>query len=131
MWVTPEQARLRDNAQMTRWRLAYPEAWKALGKRWRDGVRYRCLAAYSNGLPSCACCEEETFEFLTLDHIDGGGNEARRREGHRGGTAQYSRLSRQGFPPGYQVLCWNCNAAKGLYGECPHVTAEAFQENVR
>jgi hypothetical protein len=22
--------------------------------------------------------------------------------------------------PGYRVLCQNCNAARGLYGYCPH-----------
>ena len=24
------------------------------------------------------------------------------------------------FPKGFQILCHNCNVAKGLYGECPH-----------
>ena len=24
------------------------------------------------------------------------------------------------YPPGYQVLCHNCNLAKGFYGSCPH-----------
>ncbi len=24
------------------------------------------------------------------------------------------------FPKGFQILCWNCNYAKGVFGECPH-----------
>jgi hypothetical protein len=32
----------------------------------------------------------------------------------------YRSLRNQGYPPGYQVLCHNCNWAKYAYGECPH-----------
>ncbi len=24
------------------------------------------------------------------------------------------------FPKGFQILCWNCNKAKGVLGKCPH-----------
>jgi len=24
------------------------------------------------------------------------------------------------FPKGFQILCWNCNFAKGMLGKCPH-----------
>ena len=34
----------------------------------------------------------------------------------------YRYLKIRGFPPGYQVLCHNCNQAKGFYGKCPHQT---------
>ena len=63
----------------------------------------------------CACCEESIFEFLTMDHITG------RKKGDRiRGEALYRKLLRLNYPEGYQVLCWNCNAAKGLFGKCPH-----------
>ena len=26
------------------------------------------------------------------------------------------------YPDGFQVLCHNCNMAKGIYGKCPHKT---------
>jgi len=76
----------------------------------------------------CACCGEDTREFLTVDHIDGGGLRHRRelartrdgREGQIAGTSFYLWLKRNNFPPGYQVLCWNCNFAKGAFGICPH-----------
>jgi hypothetical protein len=24
------------------------------------------------------------------------------------------------YPPDFQILCYNCNCAKGVYGYCPH-----------
>jgi len=69
---------------------------------------------------ACACCGETEIVFLTIDHPDGDGSARRREEGHRGGTAQYRKIRRDGFPPGFRVLCWNCNTAEYLLGQCPH-----------
>jgi hypothetical protein len=44
--------------------------------------------------------------------------------GLRGGVRFYSWLRRNNYPEGYQVLCFNCNIAKGLYGVCPHQAAK-------
>lgn len=64
----------------------------------------------------CACCGEREYAFLCIDHINGGGNQ------HRASIQGdlYSWLCTNGFPPGFQTLCHNCNMAKGLYGACPH-----------
>lgn len=32
----------------------------------------------------------------------------------------YKRVIEEGFPDTYRLLCWNCNCAIGIYGECPH-----------
>lgn len=70
---------------------------------------------YSNGVPRCACCNESDDRFLTVDHINNDGAE------HRKSVSNiYSWLVRNGFPDGFQILCYNCNCAKGIYGECPH-----------
>ena len=29
-------------------------------------------------------------------------------------------LEKNNFPSGFQILCWNCNFAKGSLGKCPH-----------
>lgn len=64
----------------------------------------------------CACCKNDHLPHLTIDHIEGGGSEHRRRENQR---SFYRRLRREGFPPGYRVLCFNCNFAAHLNGgEC-------------
>lgn len=73
---------------------------------------------YGGNPPKCACCGETTLEFLTIDHVNGGGNKHRKEIG--GGGNFYRWLVKNDFPEGFQVLCMNCNWAKGKYGECPH-----------
>jgi len=59
--------------------------------------------------------------FLSLDHVNGHGDEPRNKYGHHlGGMQLYVKLRRMKYPEGYQVLCFNCNCAKGFYGVCPH-----------
>jgi len=75
---------------------------------------------YSNGTMACVCCGEKQLEFLTLDHINRNGSEERRRVKKQGNVfLEY--LSKQGFPEGYQVLCYNCNCGRERNdGLCPH-----------
>lgn len=82
----------------------------------RREYRREALAAYGG---KCACCSEEHFEFLVIDHPNGGGRKERA-ENSVWGTSFARWLARQGFPPGYRVLCHNCNSAIGYYGACPH-----------
>ena len=73
--------------------------------------RLDALTAYSEGVPHCLHCGETQIEFLTLDHISG-----RASMGHAKpirGHVLYSRLRRDGYPPGMQILCWNWNEIKG------------------
>lgn len=67
----------------------------------------------------CTCCGETLFELLTLDHIDKSGAKFRKEFGS-GSLAP--KLKRMGWPNNIRVLCWNCNAAIGMYGKCPHGT---------
>jgi hypothetical protein len=67
----------------------------------------------------CACCGETEYKFLAMDHINGNGNKHRKEIGS-GGKTLYRWLVKNNFPEGFQVLCHNCNVAKGLYGICPH-----------
>ena len=78
-------------------------------------LRAEVLAHY--GGSKCVCCGETIQEFLAIDHINGGGNAHRKQIG-RGNT--YKWLKNNNFPPGFQVMCHNCNMAKAFYGECPH-----------
>ncbi len=84
---------------------------------------------YGGVIPKCACCWEDTYEFLCLDHINGGGHKQRQEIG--AGYKFYLWLKRNNYPEGIQVLCHNCNMAKSAFGECPHkqkFTAEEFFE---
>lgn len=61
----------------------------------------------------CAECGISDPDVLTLDHIDPG--TVVRRNGRReGGNDLYIRLRMDGYPKGYQVLCYNCNIKKHL-----------------
>lgn len=79
-------------------------------------LRMEVLLAYGDRC-NCLGCDEWRYEFLTIDHIDGGGY-AHRKE--LKGSNIYRWLKRSGYPQGYQILCINCNWAKGMYGYCPH-----------
>ncbi len=69
----------------------------------------------------CACCGETHLEFLSIDHVANDGAAHRRSMGWTIGAGNiYSLLKARNFPPGFQVLCMNCNFAKGHFGGCPH-----------
>ena len=68
---------------------------------------------------ACACCGETTLDFLSIDHVNGGGRK------HRQTIKSnfYEWLNRNKYPSGYQVLCLHCNYAKYLHGACPYHVA--------
>lgn len=79
----------------------------------------------------CACCGEDEINFLTLDHKNNDGAAHRQSMASTdkqkaskgrgmGGSKVYSWAKKNGFPEMFQVLCMNCNWAKGIHGICPH-----------
>lgn len=126
-----------------RWRAANPEKWRAIQRRgnkryaekkratdpewaarrsaqnreWRVRLRQEAMAVYGE---SCQCCGEGRYEFLTIDHIYNDGAEHRRTTGCGGGAQLCAWLKRNGWPPGFRTLCFNCNSARQFSGECPH-----------
>lgn len=95
------------------------DAARAAGKVGYKRLRELVFNAY--GGFKCACCGEDEPEFLQMDHIDGGGTKHRNSLSSSSGF--YRWLKKNGFPPGFQVLCANCNHAKGRLGICPHQRA--------
>jgi len=67
----------------------------------------------------CECCKESRYEFLALDHRNGGGNKERKAGKHT--YSIYRDASKRKFPSDYRILCHNCNNALGFYGYCPHI----------
>lgn len=87
-------------------------------------ARNDCLKAYGN---KCSCCGENKKEFLALDHINGGGNEHRRKIGT---NRIYFVVRNEGYPKDkYRILCHNCNLSLGFYGYCPHKLSINVNEN--
>lgn len=56
---------------------------------------------------------------MTIDHMNGGGNR-HRREINISGMSFYRWLKQNNYPAEFQVMCFNCNFAKHVLGECPH-----------
>jgi predicted restriction endonuclease len=79
-------------------------------------IRLEVLDHYDN---KCACCGETIAQFLTVDHINNDGN-IHRKNMSGSGSKIYFWLKKNNYPDGFQILCYNCNCAKGHYGICPH-----------
>jgi len=92
-------AGLRTASSLTRWRL-----------------KYDIFCHYSGGEPHCAICQTAFLEFLSLDHINGGGNAHRK---DVVGSDLYGWIKRNDFPAGFRVLCHNCNQSMGAFGYSP------------
>ncbi|HUN38481.1 MAG TPA: hypothetical protein VMU95_41350 [Trebonia sp.] len=99
---------------------ANPEKWNEANRKSWHKLRREAIEAYGG---VCQCCGEVEYRFLTIDHINGDGAAERRSENSPRGKNQaiLRRLRREGWPPGYQTLCWNCNCARHFNGGvCPH-----------
>lgn len=104
------------NGKAREWARKYPERTRKNHETWWLKLKLEMLNAYGK---KCACCEEANIKLLCIDHIHGGGNKERKKEGIKG-VKFYGLLRRRGFPKGYQTLCFNCNIGKALYIICPH-----------
>lgn len=117
---------------------ANKERYNSKSRERRRGLKLDAFNAY--GGPVCACCGEVHLEFLSIDHIYGDGAEHRRdlleERGWKGGSSQmtgahaYLWLKKNGYPPGFRVLCMNCNFAIGHFGYCPHTSTMTVSEDV-
>lgn len=88
----------------------------------RNEDRARCLEVYGNN--ECCCCGEREQQFLTVDHANNDGAAHRRSIGGVNSGTIYSWLRRNGFPSGFQILCYNCNCGRHRNGGmCPHKVA--------
>lgn len=84
----------------------------------RRRARGEGLIHYGGPEPKCACCLESIERFLTFDHINNDGAK-HRRENAYSDLAVW--LRGNGWPDGYQVLCYNCNLGRAHNGGiCPH-----------
>ena len=162
--LTPHARAVKREYQRTRW-LVYSKAYREANKdrlaaarsvRYKktrstpEGVeRLKARANLSNAVlrekifesygRMCACCGETDTAFLTLDHVNGGGQEHHRlrkdgtRLPHRAtGIRVYRAVQREGFPKDkYRLLCMNCNWATRFGKKCPHQqTVEALIESL-
>jgi 5-methylcytosine-specific restriction endonuclease McrA len=101
--------------QVRQWRSLEPNRLRIneLNTQRRKRIREEAISAYGG---KCVCCGERRHEFLTFDHKNGRGP-VKKMQIH----LELERLQRAGWPTeNHQLLCFNCNGAKGVYGSCPH-----------
>jgi hypothetical protein len=105
--------------------IAYKTERRSYATEYGKALKYELFVAY--GGAKCACCGESELAFLQLDHINNDGATHRNLlGGHGAGALIYQDLKRRGYPPGYQVLCANCNSGKWLNNNvCPHKSFNA------
>jgi 5-methylcytosine-specific restriction endonuclease McrA len=100
--------------------VAHAKAWKLRNRAYctqrdlakRHALRKEFMAKYGH---KCTCCSERRYEFLTIEHTNG--RVGKKRPPYQ----ELELLARSGWPKtDLQILCFNCNSAKGIYGSCPH-----------
>ena len=125
----PEKYKTRNK----QWRQNNPEKVRKindkrneLGRKSRIVLKKEVFTHYSKSL-KCICCGVKGIEFLTIDHIIPKREMAKNKEliqkkftSKLKGEALSKWLKKNNYPSGFQILCWNCNFAKGVLGKCPH-----------
>ena len=95
-------------------------------KKYYKKLKLSCIDHYSNGSMQCACCGENHMDFLTMDHVNGGGMKHRREVA--AGKYIYRWIVKNNFPNLFQVLCFNCNCGRSVnHGVCPHKSEQNQQ----
>lgn len=98
------------------WSKANPERDRQLNQQERDRLKLKVLSFYGlNGVAKCVICGFDNIHALCLDHINDNGADERRLYSMKrtsAGTQFYRWVKKQGFKPGYQTLCYNCNMVK-------------------
>jgi len=90
-------------------RPGYKEKQHKWSKDFRERQRTLVLEHYGN---KCACCGEIIRCFLTIDHKN---NDGRKHRKHSD-----SWIIKHHYPEDLQILCWNCNWGRRMFGVCPH-----------
>ena len=106
--------------------ILYRQKTKELTTKKRFEKKIKVYNHYSNYDIKCNCCGESQIEFLSIDHINNDGYKHRR----SGMTHIIDWLIKNNFPSGFQLLCFNCNFAKGHSQDhiCPH--QKQLSENI-
>lgn len=112
-----EKNRERENARIRKWYMENKDRKTMSAKKYRDKIRMTALKLYGN---KCTCCGETEPKFLSFDHVNGGGRKLRIKSKLK--STMYYRWLIDNKPNDIQILCHNCNQAKGFYGICPHRT---------
>jgi len=103
-----------------------PEEYKRKRELTNAKIVSEALEHYGN---KCVCCGENNKLFLVFDHVRGGGAKFRHKTGMTGRVRMSYWLKKNKWPSDIQILCSNCNAAKGDKQTCPCKNNKTKQYN--
>ncbi|RDJ35314.1 MAG: hypothetical protein DWQ19_10900 [Crenarchaeota archaeon] len=102
-----EQNKDHIKCKTVRYQKHNPDKVKAYSKTARENLKIEIFNHYCNCNIECKNCGQNQLHLLTVDHVNGGGSQHKRRIKNL-----YSWIKRNNFPEGFQVLCWNCQFRK-------------------
>lgn len=120
----------KHNAYMRKYYMTHKDVFKRIWKRYaikknpqrklqHQTLRMQCLTHYSpTNEAHCSRCGTTDLNSLCIDHIHNDGAAHRKLPGINSGI--YRWLTANGFPEGFQVLCYNCNWRKFLQQPVKH-----------
>lgn len=92
----------------------------------RERLKLRNMAFDVYG-SHCKCCGLDDSTILTIDHVNGGGLDHRRRSNLSTSSEVYRWLKFNNYPNDFQILCWNCNCGRQFNnGICPHAQMTTY-----
>lgn len=68
----------------------------------------------------CDCCGEQKIELLSIDHINGGGNQEKKVLRGANLLKKLKLMNESDLSNKYRCLCYNCNYCIGFWGKCQH-----------
>ena len=121
-YATNPERRSRNAMSHKEWKRLNPEKVKTRAQEYYARKRGAVFAHYDQ---ACVCCGETEAMFLTVDHPNNDGAQHKKIVGTQG---IYRWLVKKGFPEGFRIQCYNCNAGRWRNGgECPHEIARRQQ----
>jgi len=82
-------------------------------------IRLQVINHYTNNKHECQCkkCDVNGLGFLTIDHVNNDGKKDRK---GRCALQVVTGIIKNNYPKSYQILCFNCNSSKAIFGKCYH-----------
>lgn len=81
-------------------------------KRDAETTKLAVVNVLTGGEGTCRWCGQGDIDVLCVDHVENNGKQHAKECGYRGGMYLYKWLIKNDYPPGFQILCYNCNAKK-------------------
>lgn len=84
------------------------------GPKMTELYKEAVMNVYTNGEQTCRRCGQGDIDVLCLDHINDDGATHRKENGGKllAGMRMYRWITKNDYPPIFQVLCANCNLKK-------------------